>query len=144
MQARSHTIASRQAGGICRHPLSKIGLATDLIVGILSAAYSLLLPHLLTPPNTSTVTHCGCQSTGIMQNSKGDTGDAHEVSEMPSHSLISVTAKAHKQWQNQLLCLIAKKHQLQSCEAKDLAVLFNPYTCQRKRPVVLCANSSQK
>lgn len=144
MHVRSHTPASRHIVEICRHPLCQTGLATDLILGILSASYSLFLPHVLTPPkHINCACTMGAKAVGSCKTVKETLVMPMRVTDMPSHGLISVTAKAHRWWQNQPMCLTAKRHQPQSCEAKDLAIMFNLSTCQRKRPAVLHANSSQ-
>ena len=100
----------RAGWGICRHPLWQIGLATDLILGILSASCSLLLPHLLAPPK-----HTNCASAADAKAAQSCTSVKEilempgRVSDMPSHCLISVTAKAHRWRQNQLTVFNCKR-----------------------------------
>ena len=95
MHVRSHTPASRHIVGICRHP--QTGLATDLILGILSASYSLFLPHVLIPPKHITCARTmGAKVVGSCKTVKETLVMPMRVTDMPSHGLISVTAKAYR------------------------------------------------
>lgn len=90
-------------GGICRHPLRQIVLATDLILGILSASCSLLPPHLLAPPkHTNCASIAGTKTSRSCASVKEMLGMPGRVSDVPSRCLISVTAKTHRWRQNQL------------------------------------------